>query len=147
MARKIVSFKHIPGSMDDFKYLINNKPENPELIEQVGMLPNNGLTTLFYSIDDEHVVVQENDPKYEQKVYDVTNEADCAVLKKVYDSNFDLQTKLNDMEISFMKNVNTFKIYRAIVRNDKEIIDKIFELEEKQDEFLKNLGFPGASIL
>ena len=140
MTKKILTYREV--LMDQFKHPQNDEPDNADNYLYIG---RNGSMVMF-SINEDHVTVQENLPEHEQKVWDLSDPVEEAEMKQFLAGVTDLKTKLGSIEQSFTT-LNMWRMLKGIVDKDKEIIDLIRSVDTAKDDYLKGLGFPGMSII
>lgn len=140
MAKKIFSFVEKPGVTNPEVVKIDNS-----ITDDVVQLGNIG-TTYYFSFDDSNGSVEAVEES-ELKIYDMENEDDLAHVKSVFKNLSYPMGKILEMEREFVDSVSVYVLVKALKTSDQSILDKIDDLEDKKDQFLQSLGFPGTAIL
>ena len=143
MSRKIFSFQ-VENGIGPFN--MPNIKDNSiiDTIKHLGYYPD--LKREYFSYDSTNVEFVENNEEYKVKIYDNDNEEDVKELKEALARFQDIRFRVMEMEQIQMGKISQLDVLLGIADKNEEVIQKIRNVRNSQDEFLKDLGFPGFSI-
>ena len=131
---KILS--HIKGDLTGFN--------NPEHLD--GFIPKVSYKFLgdaddkeFYSFDPAVVILAENDPKFQVKVYDKENSEDAEYLKAIKNRLWVVQQETQDIKSKL--DMDIFTVVTNLSVGDKYTIELLTALKKEHDDYFSNLGF------
>lgn len=95
---------------------------------------------IYYAFNPDHVLVHDNDEKYDQKIFDPNNQEDCDFLKSIRTKLYYVQQQVSTTKAELFHTLDMVDLFVGIIEQDKYILDKIKEIKSKIDQIYADNG-------